>query len=40
MQKTPTYIGIFAVDPKDAAHKLTDFTKNCLEIVVGNVDSA
>lgn len=34
MQKTPTYIGIFATDPKDAAKKLTAFSKECLELLI------
>lgn len=30
MQKTPTYIGIFAAEPKDAANKLKNYSKECL----------
>lgn len=31
MQKTPTYIGIFAENPKDTANKLKNYGKECIE---------
>ena len=39
MHKTPTYIGIFAIDPKGSAKQLRAYSRECVEEVVNRVDS-
>lgn len=39
MQKHPTYVGIFALDPKGAAKDLRAYSRDCIEDVLGQVNS-
>lgn len=39
MQKHPTYVGIFAIDPKGAAKDLRAYSRDCIENVLGQVNS-
>lgn len=39
MQKVPTYLGIFAIDPKGSAKDLRVYARECVEEVVNRVNS-
>ena len=36
MQKTPTYLGIFCEDPKNAAKRVRDFCRECISHLAEN----
>ena len=39
MQKTPVYLGIFALDPKGSAKNVRCYSKSCIEQVLSRVNS-